>query len=281
MSRIAVFGGGGFLGVNLCKALRKKGHDVISIDKRNGMDILNWNDEIENYIKNCDLCFHLAAIPAHRLSVEDPYDVIYNNYIVTLNIAQACSFYQKKLIYASSFSVYGKQEVPWTEDMPLQSDTPYAHAKVACEDLLRLFSKLYGANIIITRFSNVYGEHEELHQPIQVLPIWFKAYKEGKPIKVMGETTTRDWTYVGDVVNALLILMDQDGFDVFNICRGKEISLMNIAKIFCDDIEVLPLPEYEAVRWVGDNSKMRSLGWKPMMEVEDYIEDKIIEGEFQ
>ena len=279
--KIVVFGGSGFIGTNLCKALRDKGHEVISIDKRDGNDILNWNEEMDTAVKDSEIVFNLSAIPAHRLSVEDPNSIIYNNYVVTLNIVNACAYYKKKLIYASSFSVYGKQPTPWTEDLPLESDTPYAHAKVACEDLLKMYHKLYGVDIIIARFSNVYGPHEDLHEPPQVLPIWMKCYKEDKMLKVYGENTTRDWTYVGDVVSALLLFMDLDGFDVYNVCSGREVRLVNVARLISGNIEVFSLPSYEAERWVGDNSKLRELGWKPTIEVEYYVQDMIIKEAFE
>ncbi len=278
MSRITIFGGSGFIGTNLASELKKQSHEVINFDRRdkeNPRDILTAQVPLDDCVKEADVVFHLAAIPAHRLSVNSPFEIINNNYLTTLHIAEACRKFNKKLIYASSFSVYGNQRVPWQETDALHSHTPYSHCKIACEDMLKVYHRLYGLKVIICRLSNVYGEFEELHQPLQVLPIWLKCRKEKKPLKVYGEKTTRDFTHVQDIISALILLMDKDGLDIYNVCCGKERRLIDIARLISEKIEILPLPEYEAIRWVGDNSKLKRLGWKPQFDVIDYVKEAI------
>lgn len=274
MTRYLIFGSHGFVGFNLKIELERYGHVVETFDRRdteNSQDIISNLQEVEKAVERNDIVYHLAAKPAHRLSIDNPVEIIRNNYLATLYIVEACRKHKKKLIYASSFSVYGNQPTPWGENTPLESTTPYGHAKVACEDLLKLYHTLYGLDIMIARFSNVFGPFEELHEPNQVLPIWFNKVNEGKDLIVYGEDTTRDFTYVWDVCMGLMQLSRLDGFQIFNICSGEELFLLDVAGFISNNVVVKPLPSYETRKWVGDNTKLKSLGWAPTKKVYDWI----------
>jgi len=282
MVNVLITGGSGFIGTNLRKALIKNDHNVKIFDKRKSdfnefpKDIIKNHPHLLSDIRWADVVFHLAAIPAHRLSVEEPCGLIHNNYNTTLNVVEYCKHLNKKLIYASSFSVYGKQKGLWNEDMPLFQDTPYAHTKVVAEDLIKLYHKLYGLKAIIIRFSNVYGPWEELHEPMQVLPTWFENFKKNEHLVVHGEETTRDFTHVTDIVDALVLLVDYDtNFEIFNICKGEQVKLLDVAKAISNNIVIKELPNYEASQWVGDHSKItKKLGWQPKRNIFDYIKEK-------
>ena len=279
--RFLIIGGSGFIGTNLKEELVLRGQEVEIFDirdKDNPRDVNIDKELLFNSVKNCDVVFHLAAIPAHRLSVENPYKIISNNYNATLNILTACKAFEKKIIYASSFSVYGKQKPTWNEDTSLSCDTPYSHTKIASEQLLELYHKLYNTEVIIARLSNVFGPYEELHQPLQVLPIWFECKKRGMPLIVNGKNTTRDFTYVFDIVNGLILLSRQKGFNIFNICNGKETKISDVAKEISDDVEIKDLPNYEAERWVGSNKKMRKLGWQPTKDIFEWVREQNMMG---
>ncbi|MDO8623142.1 MAG: NAD-dependent epimerase/dehydratase family protein [archaeon] len=282
IKKVLLVGGAGFIGTNLRRSLLKLDYDVKIFDWRESdinpfsRNIIKNHPHLLSDIRWADTVFHLAAIPAHRLSVERCNEIIYNNCNVSMNIVEFCKILKKPLIYASSFSVYGKQPGPWTEDMQTYQDTPYSFSKVVSEDLIKLHHKLYGLKAIMARFSNVYGNFEELHEPCQVLPTWFEAAKKGETLTVYGEETTRDFTHVQDVVDALILLMNYEtDFDIFNICRGEEVKLLDVAKAISDNVKVEPLPDYEASSWVGDHSKItEKLGWKPTRNVFDYIKEK-------
>ncbi|MDP2672029.1 MAG: NAD(P)-dependent oxidoreductase [Candidatus Daviesbacteria bacterium] len=281
MKKACIFGGEGFVGKNLVEELNREGWEYDVVDKRHPvepLDITN-NDhqlEIERRVKECDVLFNLAAIPAHRLSISDPYNIIYNNYVVTLRAAELCRKYNKKLVHASSFSVYGNQGIPWREDSPMQGTTPYSHSKIIGEELLEMYSKIYGTDIIVARLSNVFGSSEYLHLPKQVVPTWLDLVKEQKQITVYGETTTRDFTYSWDVARALIILSNQKGYDRFNVCSGEETKLIDVAGWMTNDVKVEELPSHEATRWVGDNSKMMSLGWAPTKTIYSWIKEEML-----
>lgn len=275
MKKILITGISGFIGTNLKIEAERFGWEVKGIDKRGPM-LIDLCDELNGYLISdlvewADVVYHLAATPAHRLSVNSPKEIIHNNVNAALVVAELCRKHKKKLIHASSFSVYGKQPSPWKEDMPLQYDTPYSASKSMIEEMLQMYHRLYGLNVIIARFSNVFGPFEELHSPPQVLPVWFDLKTKNEPIKVFGAETTRDFTYVWDVCHALLQLSQQDGFEIYNICFGKEEKLVDVARKISHDVIVEELPNYEASSWVGDNSKMKALGWSPTKDVHSWV----------
>lgn len=273
--KILITGANGFVGLNLRIELERIGWEVKGIDKRGAKPLDLCDDlersEISDLVQWADLVYNLAAIPAHRLSVASPERIIRNNFNATLTIAELCRRHNKKLIHASSFSVYGKQPSPWKEDMPLQYDTPYSASKSMIEEMLKLYHHLYGLDVIIARFSNVFGPFEELHEPIQVLPTWFNKKKKGETIIVYGSQTTRDFTYVWDVCNALMRLSRENGFEIYNICSGKEEKLVDVARKISSNVVVEELPDYEASQWVGDNTKMRSLSWAPTKDIYQWV----------
>lgn len=274
---ILVTGGAGFIGSHLVEKLKNSA----VFDLRTGQDGLNF-ETVKDYVKGKELVFHLANIPAHRLSVNNPYDIIKNNFLITLNFAEACRVFDAKMVFASSFGVYGSREPPFREDMPLEPKTPYGVAKKSCEELLQMYHERYGLNIIIVRPSNVWGGRDYLHEPLQVLPLWIRNLKEKKPLIVHGTETTRDFTHISDFVDGIILAGKQKGFDVFNLASGKEIRLYDIAKFLTHDITVKPLPQYEIKRWFGDVSKAKNiLGWTPKKdfwkELKKYVSDRLKE----
>lgn len=273
ISNILITGSAGFIGSNLAKRIQAESFDIRT--GQNGLDF----DLVKKAVAGKELVFHMANIPAHRLSVENPYEVMKNNYLITLNFAEACRMHDVKIVFASSFSVYGQQENPFSEDMKMKPDTPYGVTKKACEELLQHYHEMYGTDVIVIRPSNVWGPGDELHEPMQVLPIWVNAVREKKPITVHGENTTRDFTHIDDFVDGMLLASQETGFDVFNVCSGKEIRLLDIANAITDKIKITELPKYETEQWVGDNSKLEKLGWKPKKdfwkELEIYCQNRI------
>lgn len=258
---ILIAGGAGFIGSHLVDRLKA---DVFDI--RKGHDGLNF-ESVKNHVKGKELVFHLANIPAHRLSVNDPYKIIKTNFMITLNFVEACRIFDIKMVFASSFGVYGNQKPPFKENMPMLPKTPYGMAKKSCEELLQMYHERYGMDIIIVRPSNVWGGRDYLHEPLQVLPLWIKKLKEKKSLTVYGEETTRDFTHISDFIDGIILAGKQKGFDTFNLASGKETRLLDIAKFLSKEVIVKPLPEYETKRWFGDISKARKkLKWSPKMD---------------
>jgi len=180
-----------------------------------------------------------------------------------------------RLVFGSSFSVYGgNPRLPWCEVSNLEPDTPYGLCKKCEEELLSLWNDLYGVEVVVCRFSNVFGPGSEKHLPLQVLNVWFSAKRKGEALKVFGSETSRDFTWIWDVVDALVLLMVyEQKWGVFNVCSGKEVNLKRLARAVGDLIIVENLPFYECSRWVGDNEKLRDLGWKPSKCVFDWVRE--------
>jgi len=276
---VLVTGGSGFIGTHLVERLKKEGCGVQNLDIRNGA-VCNvcYFPRIEFFMMHQDVVFHAANIPAHRLSIDDPREVILNNYQTTLNIVEAVrkSGRCNKIVFLSSFAVYGKNDnIPWTENTPVQATTPYGLCKIQCEELLRRYHEWYGIEVIIIRPSNVFGEHEELHQPIQVIPKWLDDFQEGRSLVVHGGDTFRDLTYVGDVVEGIVSASVKTGFRIYNLCSGKAIFLKDIAKYISDKVAIVNLSKHETEKWSGSYGKaMKELGWKPTKTIWEWIDER-------
>ncbi len=281
--KVLVAGGSGFIGSHIVKRLESAGHDVIVFDIR-GSPSLDARDFelVRRYVMDCDIVFHLAASPAHRLSVNNPYKVVENNNRALETFAEACREFKKNLIYASSFAVYHSNKMPFSEDLSLETmnaGTPYAVSKMYCESLLKNYFDLFKAySVIVIRPSNVWGPEEHLHQPLQVLPLWVDAAKNGGEIVVYGRDTSRDFTYIDDFVDGWMAAFDfmlkgddKNFFEIFNLAGGKEVKLLDVANLltnkFSARVSVKEIPDFEVVRWGGDLKKSgRILGYSPKHE---------------
>ncbi len=262
LNEILVAGSAGFIGSHICGRLAF----AEKFDIRTGQDGLDFG-LVKSMVEGKRLVIHLANKPAHRLSVNNPYEIAKNNYLITLNFAEACRLSDASMVFASSCSVYGKQAVPFRENMDMKPDTPYGVTKQASEELLKMYHDTYGLDITVIRPSNVWGEGDILHEPMQVIPTWIKSEKEGKPLVVFGENTTRDFTHISDFTEGFLLACRPKGWNVYNLSSGKERKLLDIAAAISGNVVVKPLAAFEAEKWQVDNSKARrELGWEPKIE---------------
>jgi UDP-glucose 4-epimerase len=276
--KVIVTGSSGFIGKNLVEKLGSKDYEVATYDIREypNLDVC-YMPRLKDFMKDCEIIFHLANMPAHRLSVENPHKIIYNNFIGTLNVAEAARQTDcEKIVFMSSFAVYGDQNyLPWHEGLDLEPTTPYGLCKMQCEQLLEMYLEIYDIDLIIIRPSNVFGKYEELHLPCQVLPLWFDFAKQDKSLIVNGGDTTRDFTWVDDVVEGTIKASEKFCFNIFNFCSGEEIKLVDIARYISNKVEIKPLPKWEQERWVGYNQKAKKeLGWEPTKTIWEWIDER-------
>lgn len=273
-----VIGSEGFIGSHLKEELNARG-----FDRKIGMNALD-QDLVKREVFQQDTVFHLANIPSPKFSVSDPHFIVHNNVVTTLNIVEACRIYETKLIYLSSYSVYESNEPPYTEDMQLHPKTPYGTSKLICEEILQNYHERYGVNIVIIRPSNVWGGRDYLHAPIQVLPLWLKLARKGKPISINGKELTRDFTYISDLIEGIKLASELDGFHLMNMSGGKMISMYDVAKKICDEMGVELLIKdsnpNEPKRWWGDISLAKKLtGWEPKVDFwkkfEEYKKERL------
>jgi len=244
--KILVTGGAGFIGSNLAEELSKK-HEVVIIDDlstgsaENVEDLdlelvrgsITDPDLLEEYFRGVDYVFHQAALPSVQRSIEDPVLANEVNICGTLNVLVAARDADvKKVIYASSSSVYGDTpELPKREDMKPDPKSPYAVAKLAGEYYCRVFNEIYGLKTVALRYFNVYGPRQDPSSDYAaVIPKFVNRVMAGKAPIIYGDgEQTRDFTFVRDVVQANVLAMESDATGVFNVAAGQRISVNDLA----------------------------------------------------
>ena len=295
--RFLVTGGAGFIGSHLVDSLIDSNHDVVVIDNESASENENfyWNDKAENYkhdicdynkienlFKNIDCVFHLAAESRIQTAMKNPAKTFRVNFIGTLNVLKACKQYKvDRILYSSTSSYYGlKNDVPLVEDMDRDCLNPYSSSKVAGEDLVKMYSKLYNIKSVICRYFNVYGERQPTKgQYAPVIGLFQKMKSKGKPMTVVGDgLARRDYTHVKDVVNAnILAAMKEEILEskVVNIGTAKNYSVLELVDLIGGEYIHIQSREGEAKETLADISVAKDyLNWEPTIYLEDWIKNK-------
>ena len=243
---ILITGGAGFIGSNLAEELLEK-HEVVIIDNLStgraenveDLDVelvqgsITDPDVLKENFRGVDYVFHQAALPSVQRSIEDPVLANEVNICGTLNVLVAArDAGVKKVIYASSSSVYGDTpELPKREDMKPDPKSPYAVAKLAGEYYCRVFNEIYGLKTVALRYFNVYGPRQDPSSDYAaVIPKFANRVMAGKAPIIYGDgEQTRDFTFVRDVVQANVLAMESDATGVFNVATGARISINDLA----------------------------------------------------
>ncbi len=239
-------------------------------------------------LADADFVFHQAALPSVQRSIEDPAHTNEVNIRGTLNVLMAArDAGVKKVIYASSSSVYGDTpELPKREGMTPNPLSPYAVTKLVGEYYCKVFNDVYGLNTISLRYFNVYGPRQDPHSEYAaVIPKFVSRILKGEPPIIYGDgQQTRDFTFVKDVVNANILAMNSDATGVYNIASGRRISIQELATLITRltgrdrDVEpVFDKPRKGDVRHsLADISRARAdMGYKPEYSLERGLEETI------
>jgi len=309
--RALITGGAGFIGSHLAEALLGQGHDVSVIDNLSTGSIDNIlhlksephfayvidtiaNEQIlAELIDRCDVVFHLAAAVGVKLIVEQPVHTIETNVQGTEIVLKHANKKKKLVVIASTSEVYGKStDVPFHEDADLvmgptaKHRWAYACSKAIDEFLALAYYKEKKLPVIIVRLFNTVGPRQT-GQYGMVLPTLVRQALAGQPMTVFGDgTQTRSFTYVGDVVEALVTLIQTPAAvgEVFNIGNGQEISIRQLAEKVRDQtgsaspIILVPYDQaYESgfedmPRRVPDITKIsRAIGFRPKVDLDETI----------
>lgn len=225
-----------------------------------------------------DVIIHLAAKAGVRPSIADPGAYQEVNVLGTqllLDFARECGI--KQFVFASSSSVYGvNQNLPWKETEQLLPISPYAMTKLSCEMAGHVFSHLYGIRFIALRFFTVYGPAQ---RPDLAIHKFVQSILLDKPLAMYGNgSTSRDYTYIGDIVKGIIAAIDYDKslFEIINLGNSYAVSLRDlitaIEKIMGKQALIDTYPEQpgDVPRTFADISKARELlGYNPKTSLED------------
>jgi UDP-glucose 4-epimerase len=248
-----VTGGAGFIGSNLVDALVARGDEVAVIDdistgKRENLEgaLANGAELIELDVRDAaavadavgrvspEVIFHLAAQIDVRKSVADPANDSRVNVEGTINVLSAArAAGVRRLINTSTGgAIYGEgQIIPAPEDHPVAPESPYGLSKFCAENYCALFTRLHGLSTVSLRYGNVYGPRQDPLGEAGVIAIFCGKLLEGGRPKIFGDgKQTRDYVFVGDVVDANLRAAESDVTGAFNVGRGVQTSVLDIVE---------------------------------------------------
>lgn len=300
--RTLVTGGAGFIGSNLTDLLIAEGHDVVVVDnlsrgKPENLDQARASGRLtflEADLLEVDfdellaehrpeVIFHLAAQIDVRLSVADPLHDAETNILATIRIAEAARKNGvRKIVFTSSGgSIYGEtDQLPVTEEQPVDPHSQYAASKVAGEIYLNTYRHLYGLECSHIAPANVYGPRQDPYGEAGVVAIFAQRLLAGEPTKVFGEgSNTRDYVYVGDVVRAFYLASGElAGGERFNIGTAVETSDRQLHSLVAaaagaeDDPAFAPARLGDVPRSAISPAKAgRLLGWEPEVSIEEGV----------
>jgi UDP-glucose 4-epimerase len=291
---VLVTGGAGFIGSHVAEALVARGEDVVVLDdlssgKRENLpegvelvegDIRKPQDELFAGVKP-NVCYHLAAQIDVRVSVARPEHDAGINVLGTVNLLQAALEHGTQIVFSSTGgAIYGECDGPAPEDAPRLPIAPYGTSKLAAEEYLATFNRLYGTRHVSLRYGNVYGPRQDPHGEAGVVAIFFNALLAGDTPKVFGDgSQTRDYVYVGDVARATLAAAGRDGA-VYNVGTGRETAVVELLEL-CQRIagtsfepNFQPARPGELQRAVVDPSRaVDELGWRPERSLEEGLRE--------
>jgi UDP-glucose 4-epimerase len=288
--RAIVTGGAGFIGSHVVEALLARGDEVVALDdlsngKRENVpegvrlvvaDLRQPLDELFAEVRP-EVCFHLGAQVDVRVSVERPAHDADVNVIGTISVLEAARRHDTQIVFSSTGgAIYGECDGPADEDALRRPLAPYGVSKLAGEEYLAAYNRLYGSRHVSLRFGNVYGPRQDPHGEAGVVAIFLGKLAEGEPPRIFGDgRQTRDYVYAGDVAQATLAGAGQNG-GVFNVGTGEETSVLDLYQL-CRRVAASGLEAQEAPPRLGELQRSvldvsrakRDLGWSPEVPLEE------------
>jgi UDP-glucose 4-epimerase len=295
MSKCLVTGGAGFIGGHLAEKLIADGHEVIVIDnfatgKPNDLahlvdnphfslhqaDIID-NDVISPLFDSVDHVYHLAAMADIVPSIENPMVYHRANVDGTISVLEASRAASvKRFVYVASSSCYGIPDTyPTLETTPAQPMYPYALTKYLGEQYAMHWHQTYGLPVVSLRFFNVFGPRHRTSGTYGAVFGVFLAQKLAKqPFTVVGDgTQTRDFTFVSDIVDAIIMAANSDvAGEIMNVGSDNTYSVNRLVELLGGDVVYIPKRPGEPDCTYADISKIkRLLGWVPKVSLEEGV----------
>ena len=275
---ILVTGGAGFVGSHLCERLAKEGHKVISLDNYFTGTPENHVEGVEyrtGHTKNIsamvletpDLVFHLGEYARTEKSFEDIELVWDLNKAGTIAVLEFCRRRKCKLIYAGSSTKFA-------DNGEGRDQSPYAWSKATNTELVNNYANWFGLEYAITYFYNVYGPREMSGPYGTLIKIFTELHRQGQPLSVVSPgTQTRNFTYVGDIVDGLVLVSKEGSGDGYGIGADEAYSVSEVANMFGGETVVLPERQGNRLTSAVDNQKLKALGWQQKQKLTNWIED--------
>lgn len=292
--KILVTGGAGFIASQIVDAFLKEGHSVVVVDDLSSGFEKNLNQKAKFIKANIcdksisdlfesekfDIVNHHAAQMDVRRSVADPAFDANTNIIGTINLLQNSVKYGiKKFMFASTGgAVYGEQDYfPADEKHNTQPKSPYGISKLAVEKYLYFYNSEYGMNYTILRYANIYGPRQNPFGEAGVVAIFSTKLLKGEQPVINGHgKQTRDYVYVGDVVKANTLALNDESSDIYNVGTGIETDVNELFMILNKltgagkEEKHGPAAAGEQLRSVITSGKLfNKFGWKPSTKFED------------
>lgn len=298
--RALVTGSAGFIGSHLSERLLGEGWSVLGVDslaptydtarrrarieeiaRHAGFEFIegDLNEiDVRSHVAGRDIVFHLAARPGVRASWIDFANASRANVLATQRVLDAVSVNpDTRLVFASSSSVYGRAATyPTPESSALAPISPYGVTKAACEALVGAYTSQLGIDVASLRFFTVYGPRQRSDMAFTK---WIRAAFRSEPLPVYGDgSAIRDFTYVADVVSALMASAQADisGHEILNVAGGNPVSVSEVLDLIGDLVGVPLIRDYEQKaigdpdRTGGTTEKLAALtGWQPQWSLED------------
>jgi len=296
--KIAVFGGGGFIGSAIADRLLLEGHSLRIFERprvepyRKFADTedVTWltgdlmsTHDVGDAVEGVEVVIHLVSTTLPKSSNDDPIYDVQSNLVATLqmlNLMVAKGV--KKIVFISSGgTVYGNPcYLPIDEKHPTEPLVSYGITKLAIEKYLLMYQRMHGIKAVILRVSNPFGDRQRIETAQGAVAAFLSKALRSMPIEIWGDgSVQRDYLYIGDVADAFARAVTYDGsHSVFNISSGKGTSLNEVIRLIEQVIgtsverDFKPGRAFDVPVSVLDNALAgRELGWSPQVSLEDGI----------
>ncbi len=307
MKTILVTGTAGFIGWKVSKILLEEGYHVVGVDNLNDyydvrvklwrLDSLKAHENFRFYpvdIENkqalevifqnhpIEAIINEAARAGVRYSLENPFVYLSTNTLGVLNLLEVSkAFGVKKFVQASTSSLYAGQQMPFVEDLPVNTPiSPYAASKKGAEAMLYSYHYLYGMDVSILRYFTVYGP---AGRPDMSIFRFIKWIQEGTPIELFGDgSQSRDFTYIEDIAKGTIKALKPVGYEIINLGDNKPDKLMYAIELIEKYLGKKANINYKEFHkadmmatWADITKANNLLGWSPSIPLEEGIKNTV------